>query len=342
MNKILTIVIPSYNVEKTLRQTVESLLVSDMELRSLLDILIVNDGSKDGTLDLAQQLEEKNPGIVHVLDKENGGHGSTINVGIEQALGEYLKVVDGDDWLDTKALESFIKILQETDADMVATNYLLYYVKDSITKQGKSGDLTYNTVMKFDDIWRSYRFDMKTFAVKTALLKNQPWRLTEHCYYDDNQFVLIAAMAVQTVLYVNLDLYVYRLQHSGQSVSVQGLMKHYKDREKIMDAFSQWYHVLRNDKNVSEIKMRYFEKTITGFLRTHYIVGAKFSKEQRIGYLRQVKTYDEYFAKEEKSLYALTNKSKVIFLCRFFRFSPAAYSLLCKILNLTHRGFEIE
>lgn len=78
MNKLLTIVIPSYNVEKTLRQTVESLLVPDMELRGLLDILIVNDGSKDGTLDLARQLEADNPGIVRVWDKENGGHGSTI------------------------------------------------------------------------------------------------------------------------------------------------------------------------------------------------------------------------------------------------------------------------
>lgn len=74
MDKILTIVIPSYNVEATLKQTVDSMLIPDIELRQQLDILIVNDGSKDRTLALARQLEAENPGVVCVWNKENGWH----------------------------------------------------------------------------------------------------------------------------------------------------------------------------------------------------------------------------------------------------------------------------
>lgn len=340
MSKIITIIIPSYNVENTLEKAVNSLLIPDQKLRESIDVLIVNDGSSDGTSDLARKFERLHPGIVRVWNKENGGHGSTINVGIEQALGKYLKVVDGDDWLDTNSLESFIKVLQSTDADMVATDSMRYYMNDNITQQVKSSDLPYNKVMKFNEIWRSYRFDMKTFAVKTALLRNQPWRLNEHCYYDDNQLVLIAAMEVQTVLYVNLDLYVYRLQQSGQSVSIQGLLKHYKDHEKIMDAFIQWHHMLSDNNTVSGTRIHFFENYIKSFLRTYYIIGTQFNKGQRIEFLKQVNAYDEHLAKEDERLYAITNKCKLIFLCRFFHFSALVYSILCKILNITDRGLK--
>lgn len=340
MNKILTIVIPSYNVENTLEKTVNSLLIPDQNLRGLMDILIVDDGSSDGTADLARNFERLYPGIIRMWNKENGGHGSTINVGIEQAYGKYLKVVDGDDWLDTKALESFIKVLQETDADLVATDSLLYYMSDHITEQVKSSDLPNNKIMKFDEIWRSYKFVMKTFAVKTALLRNQLFRLNEHCYYVDNQLVLIVAMAVQTVLYVNLDLYVYRIQQPGQSVSVQGYLKHYKDLEKIMNSFIQWHHMLCDDNTVSEIKMKFFENYIKGFLRSYYVTGTIFNKEQQIEFLKQLKVYDEHLAKEDERLYKITNKGKFIFFCRFFHFSPSVYSIFGKILNVMHREHE--
>lgn len=83
MNKIITIVIPSYNVENTLGETVNSLLIPNQKFRESIDVLIGNDGSNDGTLNLARKFEEKYSRIVRVWDKENGGHGSTINVGID-------------------------------------------------------------------------------------------------------------------------------------------------------------------------------------------------------------------------------------------------------------------
>lgn len=336
MNKILTIVIPSYNVEDTLARTVRSLLIPNYKLLESIDILIVNDGSTDGTLELARNFESQYPNIVRVWNKENGGHGSTINVGIEHALGKYIKVVDGDDWLDTESLESYIKVLQTTNVDLVATDYSRYYMNDNVTEQVKICDLPYKKVMEFDEIdkWRKYKFDMHTFSVKTSLLRNQTWRLDEHCYYEDNQLILLVAMKVRTILYLNLFLYVYCLQRPNQSVSAQGRLKHYKDFEKIIDTFIQWYHVLIYDNSVSEVKKHYFEFFMKNVLFSYYTTGLIFNKNQQIEFLIQVKAYDKHLEKEDKKLYKKMNKSKFIFLCRLFHFSPLGYSLLGKIQNI--------
>ena len=85
MNKVLTITVPSYNAENYLLETIPTMLsVSNPEK---LEIIIVNDGSKDNTLAVAQQLKENYPETIVIVDKENGGHGSTINSGIKIATG---------------------------------------------------------------------------------------------------------------------------------------------------------------------------------------------------------------------------------------------------------------
>jgi glycosyltransferase involved in cell wall biosynthesis len=68
------------------------------------EIIIVNDGSKDNTLEIAKQYEEKYPTIVKAVDKENGGHGDAVNTGLRHATGLYFKVVDSDDWVDESSL----------------------------------------------------------------------------------------------------------------------------------------------------------------------------------------------------------------------------------------------
>ena len=107
MSKILTVVIPSYNVEQFLEKTVQSFLAD--EVIQDIEILIVNDGSKDRTKEIGQQFEEKYPQSIKLVDKENGGHGSTINKGLSIAAGKYFKVVDGDDWVDTQAFVNYVK-----------------------------------------------------------------------------------------------------------------------------------------------------------------------------------------------------------------------------------------
>lgn len=337
MDKILTAVIPSYNVEQTLEKTVRSMLISNIQLRNTLDILIVNDGSKDGTLALATQLEKENPGIVRVWNKENGGHGSTINVGIEQAWGRYLKVVDGDDWLDTEALEKFLMILGTTDADMVATDYYRYYMNDDKLEVVKSSSLPYDDVMSFDMIWEKFNFQMHSYAVKTNLLRNQPYRIDEHCFYVDTELNVLTAMLAKTILYIDTKLYVYRLQAVNQSVSVQGWMKHYMDHDKVGRTFIDWMHSFNQNNNVSDLRIKYMEKYTTDFLKYHYRIGIEFTKMKRKEFVEKLKFFDRWLKQNDTQIYSETNNDLFIRLCRIFKFSQFMYYTVSEMNKIRKR-----
>ena len=102
--KLLSIAIPSYNSENYMRNCIESLLPGGEEV----EIIIVNDGSKDGTAAIADEYAEKYPTIVKAVHQENGGHGEAVNAGLRAAEGLYYKVVDSDDWVNK---EAYLKIL---------------------------------------------------------------------------------------------------------------------------------------------------------------------------------------------------------------------------------------
>ena len=118
MEKILSIIIPSYNSKPFLAKCLDSLLC---ECTDRLDIIVVNDGSTDGCEQIAEEYIAKYPASISLINKVNGGHGSGINVGSEKAVGKYLKVLDADDWFLTENIPEFIKALENTDADVVLT-----------------------------------------------------------------------------------------------------------------------------------------------------------------------------------------------------------------------------
>ena len=121
MSKIFTVTIPAYNVEKYLDEILPTYL--DERLLDDIKLLIVNDGSKDSTAEIGRRYEEKYPNTVRLINKENGGHGSTINTGIKEASGKYFKVIDGDDWVDTEELVKFIAYLKNADTDIILTPF---------------------------------------------------------------------------------------------------------------------------------------------------------------------------------------------------------------------------
>ena len=106
MDKILTLIIPTYNMELYLRYCLDSLLVD--EGMDALEVLVVNDGSRDCSLEIAREYEHKYPQTFKVIDKENGNYGSCVNRGLKEATGKYVKVLDADDSFDTEHFGRFI------------------------------------------------------------------------------------------------------------------------------------------------------------------------------------------------------------------------------------------
>ena len=128
MDKLLTIIIPAYNVSGYIDQCLQSLIVEPDNLKYL-DIVAINDGSKDDTLEKMQRYEELYPSAIRVIDKENGGHGSGINRGILEAKGKYLKVLDSDDWVDTNGLTNLISFIRDSveDPDVIINPFEYVY-----------------------------------------------------------------------------------------------------------------------------------------------------------------------------------------------------------------------
>ena len=94
--KLLSVAIPCYNSENYMRDCIEALLVGGEDV----EIIVVDDGStKDRTAEIADEYAAKYPTIVKAVHKANGGHGSAVNAGIDNATGLYLKAVDSDDWV---------------------------------------------------------------------------------------------------------------------------------------------------------------------------------------------------------------------------------------------------
>ena len=143
MEKLLTIVVPAYNVEKYIKNCLDSFI--DLSVLRSLEILIVDDGSTDSTASLAHTYEQKYPYSFKVLSKENGGHGSTINYAIPRATGKYFKVVDGDDWLDKSLLPQFVQLLKHTHSDVISNDFNLVDDRTKkVTKRRKAVSNSYH------------------------------------------------------------------------------------------------------------------------------------------------------------------------------------------------------
>ena len=123
--KLLTFAIPCYNSQDYMEHCIKSLLPGGDDV----EILVIDDGSKDSTADIADAYEKKYPGIVRAIHQENGGHGEAVNAGIRNATGLYFKVVDSDDWVDGEAYEKILNKLRELAGgdktlDMMISNYV--------------------------------------------------------------------------------------------------------------------------------------------------------------------------------------------------------------------------
>lgn len=229
MNKTITVSIAAYNVEKFMVEALSSLTCP--EILDDIEIIIVNDGSKDSTADIAKRYVEKYPDSFFLIDKNNGGYGSTINASIAEASGKYFRLLDGDDWFDKEEFTKYVKALKEVDTDLVITDFVK---RIQTNKEEKTEITTYNYPSGEEkDVSEIYSMAMHSTTVKTELLKKGEVSITEHCFYTDFEFIMKAFLLSSNFTYLPIRLYQYRIWGEGQSVSITGSMKHYKERDLI-------------------------------------------------------------------------------------------------------------
>lgn len=251
--------------------------------------MIIDDGSKDKTADIANEYIEKYPGTFKLISKPNGGWGSTLNSGMKAAAGKYFKQLDGDDYYSHENLPLFLDFLEKTDSDAVLSPFACY--------EDESG-ATFNVLARMHELREvNGTVDIKelgpilpamhALTVKTEVLKKADFTITEHCFYTDLEFCVKAYNNCSTLSYFDLPIYMYRLGREGQSMSVSGIRKHYTDHLKMLFTCLKYM-----DEEVSD---SYKKTTIKTRLRSAcemqyaFFYALECNKKQR----EELKNYDQ-------------------------------------------------
>ena len=218
---------------------IESILAFDDGLGDI-EILLVDDGStKDNTAQKADDWHDRHPDTIYAIHKENGGHGSAVNMGLAEARGRYFKVVDSDDWLDEAAMRTIMPYLRRQSelrdaCDLVIGNYVYEKVFE-----GTRTVIDYRNVFPTDAefAWNEIgRFKpsqyllMHSVIYRTEMLRDVGLVLPEHCFYVDTIFVYVPLPAVYSIRYFDVDMYRYFIGREGQSVNEE-IMKSRIDQQ---------------------------------------------------------------------------------------------------------------
>ncbi len=243
--KLLTVTVPCYNSQDYMEKCIDSLLTD----RNRVEIIIINDGSKDRTGEIADAYAAKYPGAVKVVHQENGGHGEGINQGLRHATGKYFKTVDSDDWLND--FPRFLDTLEEIDrqggVDLFMTNYYYEHADGKGNRSiNFSNALPENRIFTWAET-RPFRVDqilmIHACTFRTQLLRETGLEMPKHTFYEDNYMIYGNLKSVERMYYMDLDLYRYYIGRAGQSVQEDVMKKRYAHQLKATELCFTAYHL---------------------------------------------------------------------------------------------------
>ena len=297
--KLLSIIIPTYNMAALLPRCLDSLVQA--QHADLLDILVVNDGSRDNSSEVAQGYQTKYPDSVRVIDKPNGNYGSTINAALPVATGLFIKVLDSDDWFDTAALDRFLVSLakyapeqepQPTDAtdrpqhtpaqapDMVITHFtqLAAHGSREVVRYNTMGrePYTYGIVYDLDTVLQDGYirfFLMHALTYRTDLLREMHYRQTEGISYTDTEWASLPVFHARTILFLDINLYQYNLDREGQTMAPEVIMRSLPQMEQVNDSLLAYYqsHLALLSPARAAFMKQYFENRFRLFYKLYLL-----------------------------------------------------------------------
>lgn len=315
--KILTISIAAYNVEQYLDKTLSSMI--DDRIIDDLEILIVDDGSKDNTAQIAITYEESYPNSIHYVVKENGGHGSTINKGISLATGKYFKVIDGDDWVDTEKFVAYVNKLKDgIDEDIILNSY--------VTASPTNEKYT-NPFVALDD-GRAYSLDeqlkignmtLHTLTVKTELLQNRNIHITERCFYVDVEYIVWAIYLSKTVRFYDLPLYMYRVGNANQSISKKNMIKNVAMQKQVSHNLIKIADRFLKEDNINENKLSLIlnriKRSVASTMRTYMLLPNQYEMKD------EIKKFDKEIKESSILMYDWLGKDKFFKSVRLYNYA---------------------
>lgn len=210
MSKKVSVIVPVYNVEEYLPKCLDSLINQTL---SDIEIIVVNDGTKDNSQKIIDEYKKKDKRIVSII-KENGGLGSARNTGINSAKGEYIAYVDSDDWIEHDMLESMYNEAISKDLDIVICGYKNIYqqkteyinidnriIEDTLNNKNTK---LFNTVSAWSKIYK-----------RKFLLKNKVTFVEDKVWYEDFAYSIKLLSSTNKIGIVNKAFYNYLIRENS-------------------------------------------------------------------------------------------------------------------------------
>ena len=274
--KLISFTVPCYNSQDYMCKCIDSLLIGGDDV----EIIIVDDGSTDSTGEIADGYAEKYPDIVRVIHKQNGGHGSGLNAGLNAADALYFKVVDSDDWLDESGLKTLLSTIREHRAlnilpDYYITNVVYNHVSDNTAFECRHDSKMNEGFVDWKKV-KSFHFQhiilMHSITYKTDKLREMDIVLPEHTFYVDNIYAYIPLPKLSNAFFINVNLYFYYIGRADQSINIVNCIERYKQQISVMKTMLTAY-------TLAEIKAlpRGLKKYMLHYLHALMIVTLMFS-----------------------------------------------------------------
>ncbi len=223
----ISVVVPVCNVAAYLPECLDSLIGQTMKE---IEIICVNDGSTDNSLEILREYEKKDPRII-VIDKPNSGYGHTMNVGMDAAKGEYFSIVESDDFILADMYETLYKTAKEHELDFVKADFYRFYNQNRTMLQSYNSitlgnQEAYNKVLDPAANPEVYRFTVNNwsgiysmdFLNRNGIRHNE----TPGASYQDNGFWVRVFSCAKRIMFVNRPFYMYRGDNPGSSINNKG------------------------------------------------------------------------------------------------------------------------
>ena len=314
MEKILTITVPAYNAEQYIEKCLDSVLglkLQDRQLFESIEVIVVNDGSKDSTSSIAHRYEANDPNVFIVIDKENGGHGSGINAGVRRATGKYFKVVDADDWLNTDELADYINMLCTIDSDVIASDFVC--VDDATLEpfrwiSATDNEAWYGQIIDINKEKLSRVIKMHSFTIKTEILQTYYTAIDEHCFYVDQEYITFPVPFINTVYFDKRNLYMYRLGRANQSMNSDVLKRNRLMHRKVLDRLIDYYNQTKY-LEMSPNKLAYFKRCVGDMVDNQFQIYISLGNQK--GMRKELREWDVELKKINPDIYNATSKKSI-------------------------------
>lgn len=317
----LSIIIPAFNVEIYLNKCLKSL--TDEFVLNDIEVIIIDDGSSDNTSKIALEYVHKFSKNFRLVQKENGGHGSVINLGVALANGRYFKILDADDWLIN--LKKFVEILKKTQADVVITGY------QSIHKNGKILEFSSKCKIENQEVGLSQLLSVyheissccsfHGITYKTQTYLESGTKLTENIFYDDQEFSCVPFKNVKTIKIAPIYFYQYAIGNENQSVSYKNQVKYINNIEKV--CFSIINHM--NSCELTQETKEFYMRKLSVVVVSYFVVALIKNPNKKQG-IQQSKEFEKKLnIKNSEIMIRVKKKLKILKLLNKINISPDMY-----------------